>query len=133
MVHEKKLSGDPDYDDKVPLVAQVGYERTAPDGTKYLETPAQGLTTLEGEHFNLAAHSGGDARVAGDNRPKPGEVATEASTAQAASPVDFPDAEEPVYPDPQPITLPEGSPATTFGDATPVDEPVKAPAKRTTK
>lgn len=78
MVHEKSKSGDPDYDDKVPADAHVGKVVTAGDGREVRITEANGPQNLDGTHANLDDIKGED----GDNRPAPGEVATEESTVQ---------------------------------------------------
>lgn len=78
MVHEKKRSGDPDYDDKVPADQHVGQVVTAGDGREVRITEANGPQNLDGTHANLDDIKG-DAR---DNRPAPGDVATEESTVQ---------------------------------------------------
>ena len=78
MVHEKKRSGDPDYDDKVPADAHVGKVVTAGDGREVRITEANGPQNLDGTHANLDDPKGDE----GDNRPKPGDVAKEESTVQ---------------------------------------------------
>lgn len=78
MVHEKKKSGDPDYDDKVPADQHVGTVVTAGDGREVRITEANGPQNLDGTHANLDDPKGED----GDNRPAPGGVATEVSDVQ---------------------------------------------------
>jgi len=78
VVHEKKRSGDPDYDDKVPADQHVGRIVTAGDGREVIITEATGPTNLDGTHANLDDPKGDAA----DNRPAPGEVATEVSEVQ---------------------------------------------------
>jgi len=78
MVHEKKKSGDPDYDDKVPAERHVGQVVTAGDGREVRLTEANGPQNLDGTHANLDDPKGDD----GDNRPAPGGVAKEESTVQ---------------------------------------------------
>lgn len=77
MVHDKKRSGDPDYDDKVPMSEQVGERVTGPDGQEVIVTETIGPVNLDGSHADL--NSPRDDR---DNRPAPGGVATESSTVQ---------------------------------------------------
>lgn len=79
MVHDKAKSGDPDYDDKVPMEDQVGKTVTAGDGREVLISESVGpIDRVTGQHVNLDDPAG-DAE---DNRPAPGDVATEASTVQ---------------------------------------------------
>jgi hypothetical protein len=78
VVHEKKKSGDPDYDDKVPADRHVGKVVTAGDGREVRITEANGPQNLDGTHANLDDPKGD----AGDNRPAPGEVAEEESSVQ---------------------------------------------------
>lgn len=114
MVYEKKRSGDPDYDEKVPP-PEHGRIMTAEDGTKYLVTEAQGPVTLDGQHFDPDAHDLSD--VPGDNRPAPGEVATEASTVQQYDPAAAPQGvpkDPPPADDTVPMT-PDETPASTPG------------------
>lgn len=84
MVHEKKKSGDPDFDDKVP-VADHGTIITAGDGKVIGRLdPAVGPVTLEGAHLSVTPPE------ELDTRPKPGEVATEKADVQTYSPEDVP-------------------------------------------
>jgi len=85
MVYKKARSGDPDYDDKVPMRTHMAEVKEAPDGVEYLDTPDRGPVTLDGEHFNLAEHDPDNHSQ--DNRPAPGEVATEDSAVQQYSDV----------------------------------------------
>lgn len=79
MVHPKKKSGDPDYDDKVPLESQIGKVVTAGDGRQVLLTESTGpVDAVTGEHVNLDDPTGESQ----DNRPEPGGQATEPSTVQ---------------------------------------------------
>lgn len=78
MVHEKKKSGDPDYDDKQPADMHVGTVVTAGDGREVRITEANGPQNLDGTHANLDDPKGED----GDNRPAPGEVAQAPSDVQ---------------------------------------------------
>ena len=78
MVYEKKRSGDPDYDDKVPLVKQVGEVVKGDDGREVRITTANGPQNLDGTHANLEDPKGDET----DNRPAPGEQATEESEVQ---------------------------------------------------
>jgi hypothetical protein len=86
MVHEKAKSGDPDYDDKVPADRHVGKTVTAGDGREVRLTEANGPQNLDGTHANLDDPKGD----AGDNRPTPGEVATEESEVQTYDSSDVP-------------------------------------------
>lgn len=84
MVHEKKKSGDPDFDDKVP-VAEHGKVVTAGDGKIIGRiSDVTGPVTLEGAHLPLVS-----AEEA-DTRPVPGEVAKEKSEVQSYTPEDVP-------------------------------------------
>jgi hypothetical protein len=79
VVHDKKRSGDPDYDDKVPMRQHAGGEVTEDaDGNEAIVTEAAGPVGADGSHAVLS-----DQDVdGGDNRPAPGGVATEESTVQ---------------------------------------------------
>lgn len=130
MVYDKKRSGDPDYDDKVPP-AQHGVVKKAPDGTQYMESPSTGPVNLDGSHFNLDDHNLADA--AGDNRPAPGQVATEASVVQQYDPADAPHAEGTgiAEPDTSVPWTPDETPASTPG--APGENPNQATAARPAK
>lgn len=78
MVYEKNKSGDPDYDDKVPADVHAAKTVTAGDGTEVIMTEANGPVNALGEHVNLDDPKGEEL----DNRPAPGEVATEVSDVQ---------------------------------------------------
>lgn len=100
MVYDKAKSGDPDYDDKQPIGAHGGPKVvTAGDGREVYYSESLGYVDAAGAHVNLDDPDG----MEGDNRPAPGEVATEASTVQnytandtpAAATTDDPDAEQP--------------------------------------
>jgi hypothetical protein len=81
MVHAKAKSGDPDFDDKVPMEDHVGQVVTAGDGTPVLMSESLGpVNAVTGEHVNIDDPKGDE----GDNRPAPGDVATEQSTVQVA-------------------------------------------------
>lgn len=82
MVHEKKRSGDPDYDDKVPMDRQVREVVTADDGTAAFMSPATGPSDVFGAHVNLDNVKGDET----DNRPAPGDVAEEESEVQTYDP-----------------------------------------------
>lgn len=123
MVYEKKRSGDPDYDDKQPP-AQHGMVKEAPDGTKYRVFENQGPTTLDGQHFNLADHDLSD--LAGDNRPAPGEVATEPSTVQSYDPASAPSVEVDFEKDNV-----EDETVPMVPNETPAATPTPPPAKKT--
>ncbi len=81
MVYDKAKSGDPDFDDKVPLEAHQGGETvTDADGNTARVTEANGPIKPDGSHASL------DEKLEdGDNRPAPGAVATEHSSIQVAS------------------------------------------------
>jgi len=80
MVHEKAKSGDPDFDDKVPLDQHVGGKTvTAGDGREVFVSDTLGPINPDGSHASLD-----EAPDEGDNRPKPGGQATEASSVQVA-------------------------------------------------
>lgn len=89
MVYDKARSGDPDYDDKVPADQHSAHVVTAGDGTPVMMTKANGPVNMQGEHVNLDDPSG----VAKDNRPAPGQVATEASEVQTYDAGDTPTAD----------------------------------------
>lgn len=84
MVHEKKKSGDPDFDDKVPAGDHLTVV-TAGDGKIIGRLdPALGPVTPEGAH--LPQVSAEDL----DTRPAPGEVAEVKSEVQSYTPEDTP-------------------------------------------
>lgn len=78
MVHDKRKSGDPDYDDKQPADRHVGKVVTAGDGREVRITEANGPQNPDGTHANLDDPKGD----AGDNRPAPGGVAEAESEVQ---------------------------------------------------
>lgn len=82
MVHDKKRSGDPDYDDKVPMVEHVGETVTGADGQPVTITETAGPVNADGTHAVLD----GDPDE-GDNRPAEGGEAKESSTVQRVEPV----------------------------------------------
>lgn len=91
MVYEKKKSGDPDYDDKVPMADQAGKLVTAGDGREVMITDNVGpVDRVTGQHVNLDDPKGEE----GDNRPAPGAVAGKASEVQTYSAEDTPIAQE---------------------------------------
>jgi len=92
MVYEKKRSGDPDYDDKVPLVKQLGEVVKGDDGREVRITTANGPQNLDGTHANLDDPKGEDQ----DNRPEPGGQATEESEVQTYDAKTVLDAADPV-------------------------------------
>lgn len=100
MVHDKKRSGDPDYDDKVPLTQQLGETVKGPDGRDVLLTESVGPINPDGSHANLDEDP--DAR---DNRPAPGGVAEEPSEVQH-------------YERPTAKAKPKSDPKTTKADRT---------------
>jgi hypothetical protein len=84
MVHEKKKSGDPDFDDKVPAGEHLTVVR-AGDGTIVGRMdPALGPVTPEGQHLPAV-----DPEEL-DTRPAPGEVAEEKATVQTYTAEDVP-------------------------------------------
>lgn len=86
MVHEKKKSGDPDYDDKVPAGDQIKVVR-AGDGTIVARLdPALGPVSPTGEHVNLVDPKAEEL----DTRPAPGEVAEVKAEVQTYEPQDVP-------------------------------------------
>jgi hypothetical protein len=87
MVHEKKKSGDPDYDDKKPIADQTGRLATSPDGREVIIHEATGpVDRYTGEHVNIDGPTAEDL----DNRPAPGGQATEESEVQTYSVKDTP-------------------------------------------
>lgn len=89
MVYDKKRSGDPDYDDKVPADAHAAKVVRAGDGREVIMTASNGPVNPDGTHADIHDPAGDE----GDNRPAPGDVATEASTVQTYTPEDGPKAE----------------------------------------
>lgn len=97
MVYDKKRSGDPDFDDKVPADAHAGGKTvTAGDGSEVFVSDSLGPITPEGSHADLEDPKG-DAT---DNRPAPGQVATEVSEVQTYQPEDTPVADAKAAPKP---------------------------------
>lgn len=85
MVHEKRKSGDPDFDDKVPAGDHLTVVR-AGDGTVVGRLdPALGPVTPEGSHLATAA-TAEDL----DTRPEPGGVAEVKAEVQTYTPEDVP-------------------------------------------
>lgn len=90
MVYEKAKSGDPDYDDKQPIQQHAGRLVTNKDGREVLITDVLGpVDRYTGEHVTLDGPTAEDL----DNRPAPGEVATEASSVQTYTVEDTPAAD----------------------------------------
>jgi len=85
MVYEKVRSGDPDYDDKQPIEHHQGGVVSAGDGVFLSKT--NGPVDAEGAHVNLVV-STEDL----DNRPSPGNVATDYSVVQDYVPEETPTA-----------------------------------------
>jgi hypothetical protein len=84
MVHEKKKSGDPDFDDKVPAADHLTVV-TAGDGKIVGRLdPALGPVTPEGSHLPMV-----DPEEL-DTRPAPGEVAEYKADVQTYSAEDTP-------------------------------------------
>lgn len=132
MVYEKKKSGDPDFDDKVPLENHGGKLVTAPDGREVVIHEATGPTDkYTGEHVSLEGPTAEDQ----DNRPEPGGQAKEASAVQTYKPEDT--APGKALKDEKPATLDEVlNHEPPAADPSPVEvepaEPAKVkPAKRT--
>lgn len=86
MVYDKKRSGDPDYDDKVPADQHAAKVVRAGDGREVIMTEANGPINPDGTHADIRDPQG-DAQ---DNRPAPGDVATEASEVQTYTAEDGP-------------------------------------------
>lgn len=100
MVHAKKKSGDPDYDDKVPAGDQIKVVR-AGDGTEIARLdPALGPVSATGEHVNLVDPKAEEL----DTRPAPGEVAEVKAEVQTYQPEDVPREEVSVE---EALTVPE--------------------------
>lgn len=92
MVYAKNKSGDPDYDDKQPIAQHGGRLTKGPDGRDVLITESLGpVDPGTGEHVNMD-----EAPDARDNRPAPGEVATETSEVQTYTAEDTPAADRDV-------------------------------------
>ena len=87
MVYEKKKSGDPDYDDKVPL-GDHNKVVLAGDGTTVLAhiTPSLGPVSATGEHVNLVDPKAEEL----DTRPEPGGQAEVKAEVQTYTPEDVP-------------------------------------------
>lgn len=127
MVYDKARSGDPDYDDKVPADQHSAKVVTAGDGTEVIMTKANGPVNRAGEHVNLDDPAG-DAK---DNRPVPGQVATEASEVQTYSAEDTPTADTDLG---QVGSLAEANKAAADADGPAKDAKAKAGATdKTTK
>lgn len=71
MVHAKKKSGDPDFDDKVPLAEQVGVKVKGPDGEELIANPITGVTTPDGRHATLEKEKVVDDRPDAKNADVP--------------------------------------------------------------
>lgn len=90
MVHEKRKSGDPDFDDKVPAGDHLTVV-TAGDGKVIGRIdPSVGPVTLDGAHLSVTPPE------EMDTRPAPGEVAKEKSPIQTYSAEDVPRKEVPL-------------------------------------
>jgi hypothetical protein len=86
MVYEKKKSGDPDYDDKVPANEHTGLTVKAGDGTPIGRVdPAVGPVDMDGAHLNV--HTSPEDL---DTRPAPGEVAEVKAEVQTYTREDVP-------------------------------------------
>ena len=87
MVYDKARSGDPDYDDKQPIEHHGGPVVTAGDGRMVMPSESVGpVDVATGQHVDMDDPEG----RGGDNRPAPGEVATEASSVQTYTVEDTP-------------------------------------------
>jgi|SRR6187397_1412372 hypothetical protein len=86
MVYDKKRSGDPDYDDKVPADQHAAKVVRAGDGREVIMTESVGPVNPDGTHADIHDPAGDE----GDHRPAPGDVATEPSTVQTYTPEDGP-------------------------------------------
>jgi len=85
MVHPKKKSGDPDYDDKVPAEQHAGGTLVkTDDGREVFISDVIGPVDAAGAHVALDGPTAEDL----DNRPEPGGQATEASAVQTYNPED---------------------------------------------
>ena len=85
MVYDKKRSGDPDYDDKVPLTQHAGGTLVkTEDGREVFISDVNGPVDEFGAHAPLDGPTAEDL----DNRPEPGGQATEASAVQTYNPDD---------------------------------------------
>jgi hypothetical protein len=71
MVHQKKKSGDPDYDDKVPLGEHNKVVRAGDGSIVAHLSESLGPVSPTGEHVNLVDPKAEEL----DTRPAPGEVA----------------------------------------------------------
>lgn len=122
MVHEKKKSGDPDYDDKVPAGDQIKVVR-AGDGTEVARLdPALGPVNALGEHVNLVDPKAEEL----DTRPAPGEVAEVKAEVQTYDRDDVPKEEVSVE---EALTADDTAPAKSFTLEKPnTDGEVKIPA-----
>lgn len=70
MVHAKKKSGDPDFDDKVPLSEQLG-EQVEVDGETVTVTKTVGPVGPDGSHRNLEPIEVEDTRPDAKNADVP--------------------------------------------------------------
>lgn len=85
MVYDKKRSGDPDYDDKVPLEAHAGGTLVkSEDGREVFISDVNGPVDEFGAHVALEGPTAEDL----DNRPEPGGQAKESSQVQTYNPED---------------------------------------------
>jgi hypothetical protein len=85
MVYEKNKSGDPDFDDKVPLEQHGGKLAKSPDGREVVITEATGpVDRYTGEHVSMDGPTPEDL----DNRPAPGGQAEKPSEVQTYKPED---------------------------------------------
>lgn len=124
MVHPKKKSGDPDYDDKVPLEQHAGGTLVkTDDGREVFISDVNGPVDEFGAHVTLDGPTAEDL----DNRPEPGGQATEASTVQTYSAEDT----APGKVDAIPLEQYRAEQAKANEDAPAADAKVEAPAQAT--
>lgn len=86
MVYDKKRSGDPDLDDKVPADEHAATVVQAGDGTEVRVSDSTGPVDENGAHVNLGGPSAEDL----DTRPAPGGQAEVKAEVQTYSPEDAP-------------------------------------------
>lgn len=109
MVYDKNKSGDPDFDDKQPISQHGPITVTAGDGREVIMSESLGPVDAAGAHVNMDDPDG----MAGDNRPAPGQVATETSDVQNYYPEDTPAAVRTNDPDAE-----QPDPAVASADST---------------
>ncbi len=139
MVMEKRKSGDPDFDDKVPPNEHAATVVKAGDGSLagYL-TDSVGPVDASGAHVNLGQDPDGGL----DTRPAPGEVAEVKAEVQTYTPEDLPvkevSVDEALARESEAVTSQSGDEAAAAksdedkAEATKAAANTAAPAKRTT-